>query len=276
MMGEANQPSELFDTPDLSGVSAVLEVGKRLYAAREAAHLSQDELAGRLRLGKRQIVALETGDLSALPGKTFVRGFVRNYANAVGIDPQPLLSLLDQVPALAPPTLSLPEPTRIALPTQEQIAQKWDKLIMLLGVVLVTAAVAAYFFAPEYLEQRAIKPFAKSTSVLSAEHEALILEPEAAEETPVSGDDLPVATSPAIQSVHNLRLEFQAESWVEISKNELTLHSRLHEANSIHELTITPPVDIIIGRASGVRLYYQGEPRPLQANRNDVALVRLR
>ncbi|MDR1850146.1 MAG: DUF4115 domain-containing protein, partial [Zoogloeaceae bacterium] len=74
----------------------------------------------------------------------------------------------------------------------------------------------------------------------------------------------------------NLLLEFLDESWVEITnQNEEKVHSRLHEAFSSQELRITPPVTIVIGRASSVRLYYKGNPVPLKPSSNDVAVVRL-
>jgi cytoskeleton protein RodZ len=72
--------------------------GERLRQARESAALSQEDIATKLKLSPRQIAAIESGDLSALPERTFTRGFMRNYARLVGIDPDSLG--LDQ--AMAP------------------------------------------------------------------------------------------------------------------------------------------------------------------------------
>jgi len=267
-------------------ISVAVEVGRRLASAREAAELSQHELAGRLRLGERQIVALEAGNLAALPGKTFVRGFVRNYALAVTLDPQPLLALLEQAPELAAPTLELPKTIRVAMPPMGQSAQKRDRLIVAFGAFLLLVAIAIYFFAPPNLNFSLQPSQSESFSVLPVERETMLLEPVSAEQAPQiqeneampvtpAASPLPVVSSPA-QGNTNLRLDFHGESWVEIiGANEQKLHSRLHPANSSYELKVAPPVTLVIGRASGVSLYFQGKQITLQPSSSDVAQVKL-
>ena len=51
------------------------------------ARLSVGDVAQTLKLGPRQVEALEDGDWQGLPGQTFVRGFVRNYARLLQLDP---------------------------------------------------------------------------------------------------------------------------------------------------------------------------------------------
>jgi len=287
-MNEAVSPSP--DAPGSPGISAALEVGKQLYAARKTAQLSQAEIAARLRLSERQVIAMETGDLAALPGATFARGFIRNYALAVGLDPKPLLAMLEQVPDLAPPALNFPKTSRIAMPAQHQTERKQNRLMLVLGLSLLVIAVVFALFAPTKLNLSGQSP-EKNAPALPEEHEILLLEPLPSGEEGIPASPpgetpapsaLPDAALPAPTTVSsargtgNLLLEFLGESWIEITdRNEKQVHSRLHEANSNHELTVTPPVSIVIGRASAVRLYYQGKPVPLKPNSNDVAVVRL-
>lgn len=72
------------------------DVGARLRAAREQAGLSLADVAERLKLSLRQLDAIEENQFEMLHGAPFVRGFVRNYARFLGMDPAPLLSLLDR------------------------------------------------------------------------------------------------------------------------------------------------------------------------------------
>lgn len=58
-----------------------------LRQAREARGLSLGQVSAHLKLTVRQIEAIESGDLSVLPGQTFARGFVRNYARFLDLDP---------------------------------------------------------------------------------------------------------------------------------------------------------------------------------------------
>ncbi|WP_434633564.1 helix-turn-helix domain-containing protein [Chromobacterium sp. CV08] len=71
-------------------------IGARLRAAREEAGLGLGEVADRLKLSLRQLEAIERDDFAALPGATFVRGFVRNYARFLEVDPEPLMQALEQ------------------------------------------------------------------------------------------------------------------------------------------------------------------------------------
>ncbi|NWK76751.1 RodZ domain-containing protein [Aquitalea sp. LB_tupeE] len=75
---------------------AGFEVGAALKAARERAGMSLGEVADRLKLSIRQLEAIEHDDFQQLPGATFVRGFVRNYARFLRVDPEPLMARLEQ------------------------------------------------------------------------------------------------------------------------------------------------------------------------------------
>ena len=65
--------------------------GAQLRATREAFGLSLEEVAQQLKLAPRQVIALEDEDFAQLPGRTFVRGFVRNYARLLNLDGDQLL-----------------------------------------------------------------------------------------------------------------------------------------------------------------------------------------
>ena len=65
--------------------------GAQLREARELRGESVGEVAFALKLSPRQVVALESDDFAVLPGMPFVRGFLRNYARYLALDPAPLL-----------------------------------------------------------------------------------------------------------------------------------------------------------------------------------------
>ena len=65
--------------------------GGALRTARENQGLSIQDIASRLRLGSKQIEALETDNFTTLPEPTIVRGFIRNYAKQLKINVEPLL-----------------------------------------------------------------------------------------------------------------------------------------------------------------------------------------
>lgn len=67
----------------------------KLRAEREAQGLSLEQVSAYLKLTARQIGAIEKGDLTALPGAAFSRGFVRNYARFLKLDPAQFVALID-------------------------------------------------------------------------------------------------------------------------------------------------------------------------------------
>ncbi len=68
------------------------EIGHILREARENKGLSLEDAQAHTRINARYLTALENGQYSALPTPVHVRGFLRNYARFLGLDPQPLLS----------------------------------------------------------------------------------------------------------------------------------------------------------------------------------------
>jgi len=79
---------------DNAANATAASVGTWLRVAREAAGLSQDAVAQQLKLAPRQVRAIEDDDYGRLPGRTFVRGFVRNYARLVNLDPEAVVEAL--------------------------------------------------------------------------------------------------------------------------------------------------------------------------------------
>ena len=66
--------------------------------AREGKGMSLEDVAGKLKLSRRQIEALEADNFSELPGLTFCAWLRRNYARVLDIDPDPILAYLDAGP----------------------------------------------------------------------------------------------------------------------------------------------------------------------------------
>ncbi len=83
---------------------AQLTPGQRLAAAREAQGQSIEDVVRHTKLSRRQVMALESDAYGQLPGPVFVRGFMRNYARHLQLDPAPLLAALDAktAPAVIP------------------------------------------------------------------------------------------------------------------------------------------------------------------------------
>lgn len=68
------------------------ELGTILREARETKGLTASQVQERTKISARFIEAMEEGRYQDLPTPVHVRGFLKNYARFLGLDPQPLLA----------------------------------------------------------------------------------------------------------------------------------------------------------------------------------------
>lgn len=146
-----------------SGGSGQSSAGAALKAAREAAGLSVDAVARQLKLAPRQVKALEDDDYQRLPGRTFVRGFARNYARFVRLDPDTVISLMpapDSAPALERPALAASRRPMGEIPVErvtKPSASRWLIPLLLLAIVAI-AGFYEYARAPSGFLRQLLAP----------------------------------------------------------------------------------------------------------------------
>lgn len=142
--------------------------GAKLKAAREAQSLTIEAVAQQLKLAPRQILALENDDYGSLPGRTFVRGFARNYARLVHLDPDAVVALLptaDAAPALERPGFGPVRRAMGELPIER--APRRSPLRWFFPLVLIVIVGAAGYY--EYLRQHGmLHPIANRAADLPA------------------------------------------------------------------------------------------------------------
>ncbi len=95
--------------------------GALLKTAREAAKLSEEDVARELRMTVSKVRALEADDFDQLHSDTFIRGYLRTYSKLLGLEPDDLLKAYQQArrqaglgdePEESPLQINVPEPTR--------------------------------------------------------------------------------------------------------------------------------------------------------------------
>lgn len=97
-------------------------VGKLLQQAREARSLSLDDVALATRIRQHYLRALESDDLEALPSLAQGRGFLRAYADYLGLDSEALLNQVERRSAPPGPAPAMAAPTPTAQPSVQTVA----------------------------------------------------------------------------------------------------------------------------------------------------------
>lgn len=137
-MENPNTP-ETPPTPTRSGP------GSLLYQARLDLHLAPEDVAQRLHLPLKHVIALEKDDYERLPGPTYVRSYLRNYAQLLGLSPEKVLeaysgSMTPVKPAA--PTKSVPAPQ---ITSQHRLVRSASALV----AVVVLGLVVTWWFGQE-------------------------------------------------------------------------------------------------------------------------------
>ena len=65
--------------------------GEKLRVLRESHEIALDEIAESTKISKRYLQALERNEFEELPGGVFAKGYIRTYAEYLGVNPEPLL-----------------------------------------------------------------------------------------------------------------------------------------------------------------------------------------
>ena len=111
------------------------ELGNILKEAREARGLSLDELQSITKIQKRYLLGIEEGNYSMMPGKFYVRAFIKQYAEAVGLEPD---ELFEQYKAEIPATYNEELPEHLSrVQTRRGISPDSSKIFDILPKILI-------------------------------------------------------------------------------------------------------------------------------------------
>lgn len=112
-------------------------VGRYLRERREARNMSIEEVARATRVPISSVERIESDQYDELPGEVFVRGFLRSYAKAVGLDPDEVLARYTASRRVAWVTpLPISSPTRPARSRRYGVAIAFVLLLILFTLAL--------------------------------------------------------------------------------------------------------------------------------------------
>jgi len=161
------------------------DLGTRFRLARENKSVSLKQAERDTRIRRKYLQALEDQDLTSLPSAVYVKGFVRNYASYLGLDPNEMLALYREAMGQAPapqaddkdagqPAPKRPPPTpatssvpSVRPPTRPMESRSWLSPNLLIGLGILTVVIlAAWFLLTSSVYQDLVRPTTPSASVV--------------------------------------------------------------------------------------------------------------
>ncbi len=259
---------------DTAPVAELASAGARLREGRAAAGLSVEAVAQQLKLAPRQVTALENDDFAALPGRTFVRGFVRNYARLLRLDAAAVLGALPEgeaAPSLDRPSLATTTRTMGELPADQHAksnSARWAIPLALLAIVAIAAVYEWTRVAPPGTrtgaDTKAAATGAPTSPPAPAPEPAVVAPgsspPTASEPAKSGATDSGAAAVAAVPGNSPLVLVFRGSSWVEIKDSRgAVLLSTMGFPGATHAVDGVAPLDVVIGNAEAVAITVRGE-----------------
>lgn len=133
-----------------------MEIGMRLKEAREANDISLDSLQETTKIQKRYLLAIEQGNLHLLPGKFYARAFIKEYATAVGLDPNELLISYQEEPTSAEEIEQELQYSRVQRTRRENRSSKSPAILSIVPKIIVALLVIGIVFAAIYFYQKSM------------------------------------------------------------------------------------------------------------------------
>lgn len=284
-------------------------VGEQLRQAREARGLQVADISQTLKLGPRQVEALESGDWQHLPGHTFIRGFVRNYARLMQLDAAPMMAQLDRILEKPVDNLGKQDTGPAPMPSSStSAAARRDRMVMVVGLGLVVVATLIYFLLPTDLSALrssaqslldsvarkevtepapAAAPSAETPTQPAAANEPLfppgatqqqvmypqVLAPAESAAPAATPDAPPAKAADPLAATPQLRFVFDKDSWIEVrDRDNKAVFSQRLTAGAEQAVSGQGPLSLTVGYAPGVRLFWRGQPVDLAPHtKGDVA-----
>ncbi len=249
-------------------------IGDTLREARESQGRTIEDAAHALRLRSDQLRALEEERFDGFGGDVYARGFLKNYAVELGLDPQPLLDIyrrdvsaddpLAAAPLVAPGAGAGVKPSRGAPPG-------WIAWVLVAVIVLAGLGFVGQFVGSRAPEQASSEPTTPPVAPAetepddevdtdaTAEDDGRTAEPEATEEPTVDGVELFLA--------------LEAASWMRVTVDGTIVFEQVAEEGRTLPFTAEENVIVRFGNAGGVRVEFNGEDLGAPGGNGDVVEV---
>ena len=217
---------------------SLVEASDVLREARERRGESLEEVAGETGINQRYLEDLEGGDASfePYPGRVYGRFFLREYAEHLGLDPEPMVEAFDgDAGPIQPlePTIRVIETSRRSFP--------WSR-VALLGLILLLIGAAV-------LRAREADPSVPKSPIFS---------------TPTRSDvNLPVDSRQPPTREANVKgiravVHVSGRCWIEATSDGTTTFRGTKEPGAVLRLRADRRLELTLGNAGGVDLVVNG------------------
>ena len=252
--------------------------GKLLLDARTARGMTLLEVSASTKISVSRLQAIERDDIKSLPGGIFTRGFVRSYAEVVGLDPQ---AILEEFEARFPDESSVATlHATIAGSANEEFVKRQRTAKRVIWLALLLVPLVAWLLAVTLSDDsRARAPVgmaaedAESTDLPGSGPPAPAPAAPPPPEPAGRPDRAPVA--PADSSRLTMEISPTSECWVLVSADGDRVLSRVLRAGEREVIVAQDEIDLRVGNAGAFAFTINQQPGRSLGAAGDVVQVRV-
>lgn len=255
-----------------------IEIGKILRKAREDKGYTLDDLQQVTKIQKRYLIAIEDENFDELPGDFYVRAFIKQYANMVGLDGNELLQKYDdQLPKTKTEEYSdhLAQAVETRASQRKTVSGSVDKvrnymptIIIACVIVLVLAAIWLTAIARNHRDSStridnssvSVSGESRKKASSSSKKESTKKSTSTAiklQQAPNRNDTNVTYTADQLSKDTDLRIETSDRSWMQVRANNNTLLNRTLNNNEKPSIKInrdTTSLIITVGNARATKM----------------------
>lgn len=236
---------------ELQQAEKLAEIGDRLRQAREEQQLTLEQVAAKTLIQPRLLGAIEVAKLDRLPEPVYIQGFIRRYAEALGLNGGDLAKTFPTDTGIRP----------IQPSWQESSAAQLRPLHLWVAyIVVVIAAVSAL----SYLISRS-GPWSRPQVANNQSAPAVQAEEEAAGTEPAAPPAAGTATAPTVEPTTDpaiagkpvqVEIELTAQSWLRVTVDGQRDFEGVLPEGTQRSWAADTQLTVRAGNAGGVMLSY--------------------
>ncbi|KRM36392.1 helix-turn-helix domain-containing protein [Limosilactobacillus pontis] len=253
-----------------------VEIGKKLQAARQAKGYTLDDLQQITKIQKRYLIAIEDEKFDELPGDFYVRAFVKQYANTVGLDGDDLLKEYeDDLPKAKTAEYSdhIAQAVESRASQHKTIGNQVSKsrkyvptiiitvvIILVLAAIWFTAIARSHRDSSTRIDNSSVSVSGESRKKASSSSKKATKKPAVAalklKQTSRSGNSV-TYTADKLKADTTLQINPTDRAWMQVRANDNDLLNRTLNANDKTKIKVgrdTTSLVITVGNARATKL----------------------
>ncbi|CUH96157.1 hypothetical protein P22_2245 [Propionispora sp. 2/2-37] len=240
-------------------------VGEILRSEREKKGLSIKDVESATSIRALYIQSIEQGEFQVIPGEVYLKGFIRNYANYLGLNGQEMVNLYRQEQNPAVSQEASAETKGVSAEPSDTSGEKTESTGILKWVIILFLAIgasgAAWWFIGGTQEPEATPP------PVNKQQQAA----PAPAPVPVTPPTQQAPPAPAVQAKPvSVTAKFTEASWISVTIDGKNSFEGIPQAGESMTWDAQKSIAVKLGNAGGVDWVYNGQAVGKLGNKGEV------